>query len=381
MGCEIVATGKALPERVVNNDELSEFIDTSDEWIRTRTGIESRCISIEETTGDLAARAGRMAMQKAKVSGEDIDLLICMTITPDSIIPSQAGLVKLKLGLDHAVAFDLNAACTGCIYGIEVAANMIEGSQNCIAAAKERGGVPARNVINRALVIGVDRMSRIIDWTDRQTCVLFGDGAGAVLLQWNEKAPGILASFLKNTDDDTCALTCGHLYDMNYFPFVEEPMHRTGRTQHQVDKIAEHVEENLRKAQELDEGVSSVAEYTKFERPFLTMNGQRVFKFAAAALVEAIEAVVKRSGVSLDDIDCIVPHQANERIVRYAAKKVGIPMDRFQLSISYAGNTSASSVLIALHDAYESQRIQSGAKVILVGFGGGLTSGSIIFEA
>ncbi len=380
MGCEIVATGKALPKRVVTNDEISEFVETNDEWIKTRTGIASRRISTDETSVDLSVRAARMAMQKSNIGVEDIDLLICMTITPDTIIPSLAGLVKAKLGLDHAVAFDLNAACTGCIYGIEVAANMIEGSQNCIADAQKHDGVPARNIINRALIIGADRMSRIIDWTDRQTCVLFGDGAGAVLLQWNENAPGILASYLKNTDDDTRALTCGHLYDMDYFPFVDGEMSRSGRTIDQVNKIADLVKKDRAVAQELGEDISLVADDTKFEQPFLIMNGQQVFKFATAAIIEAIEVVVERSGVSLDDVACIVPHQANERIVRYAAKKIGLPMDRFQMSIAQVGNTSAASVLIALDDAYTLGRLEPGDKVILVGFGGGFTSGAIMYE-
>ena len=346
LGCRIVGCGKALPSRVVTNDELSSLVETDDEWIYSRTGIKTRHVAVEESATDLAAAAGERALAHAGVKAEDVDLLVCMTITPDAVVPSEACLVRARLGLAHAVAFDLNAACTGCIYGIEVASSMLASSAADMARAARHGARPSRNRMRRALVIGVDVLSRVVDWTDRATCVLFGDGAGAVVLEWDDAAPGILASVLENTDDDDALLSCGNLHVASRSPFVE------------------------------GEGA--------LERPvvdpYIRMQGQHVFKFASASMADAIEEVVARAGASLDDVSLIVAHQANERIIRYAAKKIGKPLDLFQLSIAQVGNTSASSVLMALCDAWQAGRVKTGEKVVLVGFGGGLTAGAVMFE-
>lgn len=355
MGCKIVGHGKAQPELVVSNDDLANIVDTSDEWIVERTGIHNRRIAVNETTTDLAVWASRDALACADVDADEIDLIVCMTISPDTVVPAQACLVKAQLGASNAVAFDLNAACTGCIYGIDVASTMIEAS-----VLAGRGDARKRNTMRRALVIGAERLSRITDWTDRATCVLFGDGAGAVVLEWDESAPGILASFLKNTDDDTLCLTVDANHDMSTFPFGEN-----------VGNVGVGEIMNI----ETDEG--GFAEHAAFIR----MHGQRVFKFATAAIVEAAHEVCERAGVSMDEVSCIVPHQANDRIIRFAAKKLGVPYERWQVSIAEAGNTSASSVLMALSDAYDEGRIKPGDKVMCVGFGGGLTSGALLFEA
>ena len=269
-----------------------------------------------------------------------------MTITPDAVIPSQACLVKARLGLSRAVAFDLNAACTGCIYGIEVASSMLEASAADAARASRRAGRTTRNRMRRALVVGVDVLSRIVDWSDRATCVLFGDGAGAVVLEWDDDAPGVMASVLENTDDEDLLLSCGNLHAASGSPFSGPG----GEKPKPVD-------------------------------PYIRMQGQRVFKFASASMASAIEEVVARAGVVLDDVSLIVAHQANERIIRYAAKKIGRPLDLFQVSIAEVGNTSASSVLMALCDAWLAGRVAPGDKVVLVGFGGGLCAGAVLFEA
>ena len=328
MGCKIVGHGKAQPELVVSNDDLANIVDTSDEWIVERTGIHNRRIAVDESTTDLGVQAAQAALENAGVAAVDIDLIVCMTISGDVIVPSQAALIKAQLGAEHAIAFDLNAACSGCIYGIDVASTMIEAS---VASEGGSGIGHKRNAMRRALVVGAERLSRITDWTDRATCVLFGDGAGAVVLEWDESAPGILASFLKNTDDDTLCLTVDANHDMSTFPFGEN-VGNVG-----VGEIMDI---------ETDEG--GFAEHAAFIR----MHGQRVFKFATAAIVEAARAVCERAGVSMDEV-----------------------------SIAEAGNTSASSVLMALSDAYEEGRIKPGDKVMCVGFGGGLTSGALLFEA
>lgn len=363
MGCRIAGCGKALPQLTVTNDDLAKLVDTSDEWIVERTGIHRRRIAVGETATDLATAACREALAHAGMAAADIDLLVCMTISPDSVVPSQASLIRAQAGLENAVAFDLNAACTGCIYGVEVASTMIEASvlsQGVGSALSHR-----RNPMTRALVVGTERLSRITDWTDRATCVLFGDGAGAVVLEWDEEEPGILASFLKNTDDDTLCLTCDQSFDMTTFSFGGAAA---------CESVSAVMGIEVPDGKDGSMGIAPL-------HPFISMQGQRVFKFATAAIVEAAQEVCERAGVSLDEVKCIVPHQANDRIIRYAAKKLGVPYERWQVSIGEVGNTSASSVLMALSDAYGSGRIEPGDKVMLVGFGGGLTSGALLFVA
>lgn len=357
MGCKVVGWGKALPKTLVKNDDLAALVDTSDQWIVERTGIHERRIAIEETGTDLASAAGAQALKRAGLSPNDIDLIICMTLTPDVLIPAEACLIKTRLGLTRAVAFDLNSACTGCIYGMEVASTMIEASQACAMGTAK--GIHRGNPMKRALIVGVERLSRIVDWTDRATCVLFGDGAGAVVLEWQDDAPGILSSFLENTDDTELTLACDAVYNLSTFPFGTI----TGDSGTDILRVPE--------------GCGAPEGY----RPFISMQGQKVFKWASTTMAQAVQEVCNRAGLAMESISCIVPHQANERIIRFASKKLGIPLERFQVSIGNVGNTSASSVLMALTDGYESGRINPGDKVVLVGFGGGLTAGAILFEA
>ncbi len=357
MGCTIIGSGKALPAKAVSNDDLAHIVDTSDEWISSRTGIKTRRIATTESTTDLAVAAARAALGLAQddrfsevrdtqgwsqgsYDPKSIDLLICATISPDATVPSQAALVKARMGLDNAVAFDVNAACAGCVYGITLANSMMVA-----ANASDLGATG--NQIKRALVVGVERLSRLTNWNDRATCVLFGDGAGAVLLEWNSDRPGIMSTFLKNTDDLGFSLARSALYDDSSFCF----------------------------------GDANETNLPLPESPFIIMDGKTVFKFAGNALAEAAHAVLDRAQVAIDDIACIVPHQANERIIKYAAKKIGRPLELFQVSIAQTANTSAASALMALCDAYAAGKIASGDKVIVVGFGGGLTSGAVLFEA
>ena len=209
MGSTIIGCGKSLPKLEVANDELKALVDTNDEWISTRTGIRSRHVAVEETATDLAEAAARQALGLAdggwREDGEaidpaSIDLVIYATITPDVLVPSAAGLLRRRLGLENAIAFDLNAACTGFVYGLTVAECMMAGST---AGAP---GAAGRNPVRRALVVGAERLTRVTGWSDRNTCVLFGDGAGAAVLEWNENRPGIMSSFITNADDDTNAL-------------------------------------------------------------------------------------------------------------------------------------------------------------------------------
>ncbi|MEG0757950.1 MAG: beta-ketoacyl-ACP synthase 3 [Raoultibacter sp.] len=336
MGIVLTGIGKTLPKFEVANSILETMVDTDNEWIVSRTGIESRHIATDESGVDLACSASRGAMGwteegwcPQKVTPDSIDLVIVATITPDALVPSMAALIKKELGLENAVAFDINAACTGFIYGLLVAQSVIHTSID----------LPQNNRMRRALVIGVERMSRITDWTDRGTCILFGDGAGAAIIEHNPDSAGILGIYVKNYDDNKEVLSCGMSFDA--IPFADDS---AAAPQH------------------------------------ILMQGQQVFKFAANAVADSLTQVLEQTGIVLDDIKRIVPHQANERIIKYAAQKLGLPMDRFQISMHDTGNVSAASIPMALCDQFLEGDLEPGDKIALVGFGGGLTAGAAIIE-
>ena len=369
MGSALVGFGKAVPALEVLNDDLKALVDTNDEWIRTRTGIESRHVAVEETNVDLAETAAREALgwtdggfAERHFDASEIDLVVFATITPDVVVPSMAGLLRRRLGLDNAIAFDVNAACTGFIYGLTVAESLMA------ASAPGAPGAAGRNPVRRALVVGAERLTRLTNWADRNTCVLFGDGAGAAVLEWSDERPGILSSFIVNEDDTTNALSCPSAFD------APQPFDAGGcaPTVASTDAAADRIANEL--------GVHEAVEAGR-PRQTIYMNGQKVFKFAAEAMTEAVNQALDRAGISLDEVACIVPHQANERIIKYAAKKLGHPMDFFQLSIAHTGNTSAASLPMALAEAYTNGRIERGDRVVLVAFGGGFTSGAVVYEA
>ncbi len=366
MGSRIIGVGSALPELVVTNNDLSQFVETDDEWITTRTGIHERHIAIEETTTSLGLSAARRALgqetggwcaQEAPLDPESIDLIIAMTVSPDMVVPSQAALYKAQLGATNAVAYDLNAACAGCVYGMDTAASLLELSalQRLLAqipspqAANRAAALHMahRNVYKRALIIGADCMSRVTDWTDRATCVLFGDGAGAVVLEWQDNEHGVLASRLVNIDDVKEALNLPNTFDTSTFPFG---------------------------------GLDSV-EKDALEKRSITMKGAAVFKFSTKVMASCVREVLERADMTIEDVDLIVPHQANKRIIASAMKKLDLPLDKIHLTIGTVGNTSASSALIALADAYVQGKITEGMLVCMVGFGGGLTAGAVLFRA
>lgn len=370
MGCAIIGCGKALPALEVTNDDLTALVDTSDEWITTRTGIKTRRICVDETNVDLAEAAARRALgwepgdyNERRIDPEEIDLVIFSTATPDVMVPTCAALLRRRLGLVNAVAFDMNAACTGFIYGLTIAESMMASS------AEGAEGASRRTAFRRALVVGGERLTRITNWTDRNTCVLFGDGAGAAVVEWDPDRAGILSTFVRNDDDDSNALTCPTAFD------APQPFDKNGvnlEVMKQVDPGLPRIDEELGVTEAVAEGRP---------RQTLYMHGQKVFKFAVEALSNAVDEVLERAGLTIDDVSFIVPHQANERIIKYAAKKMKLPLDRFQISIAHRGNSSSACIPMTLSDAYEEGRIHPGDKVILVGFGGGFTSGAILYEA
>jgi 3-oxoacyl-[acyl-carrier-protein] synthase-3 len=310
----IVGTGSYLPERVMtNHDFAARGLDTSDAWIRERTGIVQRHIAEDrQASSDIALQASRAALQAAGTSAGDIDLIVVATSTPDYIFPSTACLLQAKLGVKGAAAFDMQAVCSGFVYGLATADSFIRSGQ-----------------YRRALVVGAEVFSRILDWNDRSTCVLFGDGAGAVVLAADSK-PGIHASVL----------------------------HADGS---QVDLLS--VPGNVSKG-------------CIVGSPYLQMNGQGVFKFAVRVLDEVARETVARAGMGLDDIDWLIPHQANVRILDATARRLGLPAEKLVVTVDHHGNTSAASVPLALDEYVRAGRIRAGQRIMMQGVGGGFTWGA-----
>jgi len=316
MYSRIVSTGKYLPARILTNADLEKMVETTDEWIRTRTGIEHRHIAADdEATSDLAYQAGRIAMQDAGLKPSDIDMVLVGTTTPDLIFPNVGCLVQEKLGIAGCPAFSLEAACSGFVYGLVVADQFIRGGQ-----------------VKRALVIGAETMSRIIDWKDRETCVLFGDGAGAVILEAAEQ-PGIIYSTL-GAD--------GRYRELLY--------------------------------------ASSGVSLRQREGAALRMKGNEVFKVAVKTLENLVDDVVEKNKLDKGEIDWLIPHQANIRIITATAKRLRMPMERVILTVREHGNTSAASVPMALDTAIRDGRIKRGDLLLLEAFGGGFTWGASLIR-
>lgn len=397
MGACAIGFGKAVPGLEVRNEDLEKLVQTSDEWIVSRTGISSRRISVNESTIDLAASAAARAMGTSFEPGDgasvescgvceeaidpsSIDLVVLTTVTPDVLVPSNAAAVKKLLGLDSAVAFDVNAACTGFIYGLSVAESMM--------AASHCGTGASTNRYDRALVISAERLTRITDWQDRNTCVLFGDGAGAMVLEWRDGEQGVMSSYLKNDDDDSNALTCKHVF-ASPIPFDESGVvcDEAAKAAHDeacpdpksvdysyIDSLGLPCDPASKRIEALFD-IDDRAMHGGPEQ-VIYMHGQKVFKFAAKAMEHAVLEAVSRAGISLGDVKAIIPHQANLRIIEFAAKRLGLPLDMFQVSIDHTGNTSSSCLPMAFVEALQSGKASKGDIVVLVAFGGGLTSGA-----
>jgi len=323
LAVSITGLGAHVPERVVTNDELSTMMETSDEWIVERTGIRERRIAApEEALSDLALPAARQALEDAGISGSDLDLIIVATVTPDMAFPATAAILADELGAHDAGAYDLSAGCTGFMYAVAQAYGMLAGG-----------------LAQRALVVGGDVLSKILDWSDRGTAVLFGDGAGAVVLE--RVGQGGFLGFELGADGS------GGL--QLYLPAGGSRAPATAE---------------------------SVAE----RRHFVQMNGREVFKFATRVLVASAEAVLAECGRTIEDVDVYVPHQANVRIIEYATQKLGIPDDRVVIDVDRYGNTSSGSIPLALADAKADGRLAAGRLVLMTGMGAGLTWGSGLIE-
>ena len=313
----IVGTGSYLPEKILTNRDLELAVDTTDEWIQTRTGIRQRHIADDsEKTSDLALKASRNALDAAGIAARDLDLIVVATTTPDVVFPSTACFLQAKLGARNCPAFDVQAVCSGFVYGLSTADQFLRSGQ-----------------YRNALVVGAEIYSRILDWSDRATCVLFGDGAGAVVLR-RDSTPGILSS---------------HLHaDGSYANMLSVP--------------------------------GTVCGGKATGRPLLQMDGGGVFKFAVKALDDLVEEALAANGMQKSDIDWLVPHQANIRIIQASAKKLGLSMEKVVVTVDRHANTSAASIPLALDEAARDGRIRAGQHVLLEAVGGGFTWGAALVK-
>lgn len=317
----IVGWGSYLPQEVLTNHDLSRIVNTSHDWIYTRTGIRERRIANErETTASMAFEAAARALAVADMRPSELELIIVATSTPESVFPATACQVQDYLGASYAGAFDLSAACSGFVYALSMAANSI-----------------ASGAVNNAVVVGAEMMSRVLDWEDRGTCILFGDGAGAVVLEGSSVPGGVMASTLRSDGSGGDMLRLPAVYD-NPVPTLGPSFSANG-----------------------------------YHSNTIRMNGRQVFRFATRAISDSVEDVLEQAELTVDDVSLIIPHQANVRIIDVAAKRLGVSRERFFLNVDRAGNTSAASIPLALCEAVRAGLLKPDDNVVFVGFGGGLT--------
>lgn len=323
LSASIIGTGSYVPEKVLSNADLERLVETNDEWIVTRTGIRERRIAApEQTTSDLAAEAAKAALLNADVTAEELDMIIVATVTPDMFFPSTACFVQTKIGAKNAVCFDVSAACSGFLFALETARQFIASG--------------ARKTV---LVIGAEKLSTIVDWSDRNTCVLFGDGAGAAILRHKPGARGMINTHMGSD---------GRQSEILYIP--------GGACRTPV-----------------------TAENASLRLNTIKMNGKETYKQAVTAMMDAGNRVLEAGGIRAEELACIIPHQANARIIEAIADRMRLPLERFLINLDRFGNTSAAAVAIALDEANRTGRMQEGDYILLVVFGGGLTwAGSLI---
>jgi 3-oxoacyl-[acyl-carrier-protein] synthase III len=320
----IIATGSYVPERILTNRDLERIVDTTDEWIRTRTGIsERRIAAADEATSDMATKAAIAAMDQAGVNAKEIDLIIVATVTPDMFFPATACWVQKKLGAVRAACFDISAACSGFLYAMEIAQQFI-----------------STHVYNTVLIVGADKLSSIINWSDRNTCVLFGDGAGAAILRNRGASHGVVATHMGSD---------GEFAEILFMP--------GGGSRCPITT------ENI--GQQLNT---------------IKMQGKETYKQAVTAMSDAADRALEAAGLKYDEIACVIPHQANMRIIEAIAHRMRLPIEKFYVNLEKYGNTSAAAVAIALDEAHRAGRFKVGDYILLVVFGGGLTWASSVIQ-
>ena len=320
----ITGTGSYVPDRIMTNEDLTKIVETTDEWITTRTGIrERRIAAADQPTSDLASRAALAAMAQAGVTADQIDMIIVATITPDMVFPNTACFVQAQIGAKRAFCYDIEAACSGFVYALEVGRQFV-----------------ATGSVNTVLVIGAEKISSITDWSDRSLCVLFGDGAGAAIIQHRPASRGILTTVMKSDGalSQLLMLPGGGSRYPTSLETIEKKMH------------------------------------------FMKMDGREVFKHAITCMTGAAKEALERCGLTIDDVDCIIPHQANMRIINAVADRLGGRPEQYYVNVERYGNTSAASVIMAMDEGVRNGRIKKGDLVLLVAFGGGFTWGATLLE-
>jgi 3-oxoacyl-[acyl-carrier-protein] synthase-3 len=325
MGIKILGTGSYAPERILTNVDLEKLVDTSDEWIRTRTGIEERKIAADnESASDMAEQAAKNALDMAGITAEELDIIVVATITGDQPIPSTACILQKKIQAPNAVCFDLQAACSGFIFALEVLNSMMQSNPS----------------FKKALVVGVEKLTYLTDWEDRNTCVLFGDGAGAMVLENQEGANGVIASKIAT--------------DGNYTDILQVP---AGGSAKPIDEKV--IEERSQ---------------------YITMAGQEVFKLAVTAMVGSSKDVLAEAGIDVSEIRWLVPHQANLRIIKAVGKRLGLTEENVYINVNKYGNTSSASIPIAIDELVRGGKIERGEYLLLTAFGSGLTWGASLIQ-
>lgn len=327
MGINILGLGSYVPEQKLTNDDFTRFVETNDEWIRTRTGIRERRMAGWEPTWYMGLQAAKQAVEKSGINPEDIGLVIDCSVTPDFLTPSMSSVIQGRIGAVNAAAFDLNAACSGFVYALDTAERFLRTDDN----------------LKYVLVVANEALSRFVDFNDRTTCILFGDGAAAAVLERSDK---LFSSYIAS-DGSGAGYLCAR--SLNVAPEIRE-----------------------------ESGFED--EFPDMPLHKLYQNGKEVYKFATQALPKSFELAAAKVGVTKDDIDWFVPHQANVRIIETAAKKLGVSMDKFIVTLDHYGNTSSASIPLALNEAVADGRIKRGQKIALIGFGAGLTYGGIVLE-
>ena len=320
MNIKITGTGSSLPKLRITNEDLSRIVDTSDQWIASRTGIRARHIAVEETTTEMSVEAAESALKSAGIEAEDVGIIIAATVSADKYLPGLACEVQKNIGAKHAVAFDLNAACSGFLFALNTAALYLK-----------------QGIYQHALIIGAETLSKMVDWTDRSTCVLFGDGAGAAVLSVSEEK-GILSMVQGSDGARGDVLSCEARKVNN--PYIKSDITLS----------------------------------------YVSMNGQEVYRFAVKTVPKAICEAVERAGLKLEDIDLFLLHQANYRIIEAVSKRLGQPMKKFPTNLEECGNISAASVPILLDNVNNHGMMTKGMKIVLAGFGAGLTWGAVVIE-
>lgn len=323
MTTRIIATGSYTPKQVITNDDLAKIVDTSDEWITKRTGIKERHISSGENTSELAVNTARQLLKKANIEAAKLDLIIVASVTGDYTTPAVSCIVQKEIGAQNAVAFDILAACSGFMFALSIADKYIR-----------------TGIYNNAMVIGAETLSKIVDWSDRSTCVLFGDGSGGVYVEKSE-SDGIITEDIGTKGEIYDILTTGYTACSNAF----------NKKENKLDYLW-----------------------------YINMDGRKVFKFATKSVVKSVELVLKNSGISPESLKYIIPHQANVRIVEIISNKLNIPYEKFYINMDRYGNTSSASIPIALNELNEKGLIKRNDKILLTGFGGGMTWATMLIS-